>query len=69
MNATFKKHILDFKWPGGTSRGVLHTKETWFLEIRDEKSTGIGECGLLRGLSIDDRPGYEEKLKWVCDNI
>jgi o-succinylbenzoate synthase len=23
----------------------------------------------LRGLSIDDRPDYEEKLQWVCQNI
>jgi hypothetical protein len=27
---------------------------------------GIGECGILRGLSIDDRPDYEEKLQWTC---
>src|SRR5690606_19727585 len=31
--------------------------------------TGIGECGILRSLSIDDRPDYEDKLKWVCNNI
>ena len=24
---------------------------------------------MLRGLSIDDRPDYEEKLQWVCENI
>ncbi|WP_338409820.1 o-succinylbenzoate synthase, partial [uncultured Flavobacterium sp.] len=30
---------------------------------------GIGECGILRTLSIDDRPDYEDKLKWVCKNI
>lgn len=23
----------------------------------------------MRSLSYDDRPGYEEKLKWVCENI
>jgi len=69
LNATYKKYTLNFKRPGGTSRGVLHTKETWFLEIKDNEKRGIGECGLLRGLSIDDRPDYEEKLKWVCENI
>lgn len=69
MNASYKKHLLHFKKPGGTSRGVLHTKETWFLEIHDENRKGVGECGLLRSLSIDDRPDYEAKLKWVCDNI
>ncbi len=69
MKASYKKYILDFKRPSGTSRGVLNQKETWFLIIEDEGKYGIGECGILRGLSADDRPDYEEKLKWVCDNI
>ncbi len=69
MKATFKKHTLKFKRPSGTSRGILETKETWFLIIQDGDKTGIGECGLLKGLSIDDRPDYEDKLKWVCENI
>ncbi|HEY9185273.1 MAG TPA: o-succinylbenzoate synthase [Salegentibacter sp.] len=69
MQANYKKYILKFKRPSGTSRGVLTTKETWFLKITDGNRTGIGECGILRSLSIDDRPDYEEKLKWVCANI
>ena len=69
MTANYKKYILNFKRPSGTSRGVLTTKETWFLQISHEGKTGIGECGILRSLSIDDRPDYEEKLKWVCANI
>lgn len=69
MKAFFKKHILNFKRPSGTSRGVLKTKETFFLILKTEHAVGIGECGLLRGLSVDDRPDYEEKLQWVCDNI
>ena len=69
MQATYKKYILNFKRPSGTSRGVLTTKETWFLILEREDKKGIGECGILRSLSIDDRPDYEEKLKWVCDNI
>lgn len=69
LKATYKKYILHFKRPSGTSRGVLTTKETWFLKLSDGNKTGIGECGILRSLSIDDRPDYEEKLKWVCENI
>lgn len=69
MKATFKKYILNFKRPSGTSRGVLTEKETWFLLLEENGKTGVGECGLLRGLSIDDRPDYEEKLQWVCKNI
>jgi len=29
----------------------------------------VGECAVFRGLSFDDRPDYEEKLKWLCENI
>ena len=69
MIATYKQHILQFKQPSGTSRGVLTQKETWFITINSENRQGIGECGILRGLSIDDRPNYEQKLNWVCENI
>ncbi len=69
MQADYYKYSLNFKRPSGTSRGVLTTKETWFLILRSEEKTGIGECGILRSLSIDDRPDYEEKLKWVCKKI
>ena len=69
MKANYHRYFLNFKRPSGTSRGVLTTKETWFLILESEGKTGIGECGLLRSLSFDDRPDYEEKLKWVCANI
>lgn len=69
IKATYYKYILQFKTPSGTSRGILKTKETWFLYLSKEDKFGVGECGLFRGLSIDDRPDYEDKLKWVCNNI
>lgn len=69
MNARYYKHILKFKRPSGTSRGILKTKETWFIVISEGTRKGIGECGILRTLSIDDQPDYEDKLKWTCENI
>jgi len=69
MKATYQKYILDFKRPSGTSRGVLTQKETWFITLEHKDKTGIGECGILRGLSIDDVPEYEDILKWTCLNI
>ncbi|WP_179345171.1 o-succinylbenzoate synthase [Winogradskyella ursingii] len=69
MKASYHKYILNFKRPSGTSRGVMNTKETWFIIIEKNGKKGIGECGILRGLSVDDRPDFEEKLKWACDNI
>ncbi len=61
--------MLQFKNPSGTSRGILRTKETWFIILEENGKTGIGETGLFRGLSIDDIPNYEEKLSWACENI
>jgi len=69
MTGTYFKYILHFKQPSGTSRGVLTDKETWFILLQENGKKGIGECGILRGLSADDRPDYEEKLQWACQNI
>lgn len=69
MKASYFKYNLKFKQPSGTSRGVLTEKETWFIVLEDNEKKGVGECGILRGLSVDDRVDYEEKLKWTCDNI
>ncbi len=69
LKATYHKYILNFKRPSGTSRGVLTEKETWFIILEKDGKKGIGECGILRTLSIDDRPDYEEKLQWTCDHI
>ena len=69
MKASYHKYILDFKRPSGTSRGIMTEKETWFIILEQNGKKGIGECGLLRGLSADDREDYEEKLQWTCDNI
>ncbi|CAN1525186.1 O-succinylbenzoate synthase [Flavobacteriaceae bacterium] len=69
MKATYHKYILNFKRPSGTSRGVMTEKETWFIVIENDGKKGIGECGILRGLSCDDRPDYQEKLAWTCTNI
>ncbi len=69
INASYQRYDLIFKTPSGTSRGVLTTKETWFIVLKENQKVGVGECGLLRGLSVDDRPNYEEKLAWTCQNI
>lgn len=69
MKATYQKYILNFKKASGTSRGIMTEKETWFIVLEEDGKKGIGECGILRGLSTDDRSDYEEKLKWTCENI
>ncbi|MFA9392284.1 MAG: o-succinylbenzoate synthase [Prolixibacteraceae bacterium] len=69
IKATYRKHTLQFLKPAGTSRGIYTSKDSWFLFLSDGNKTGIGECSLLKDLSIDDRPDFEEKLNNVCAEI
>ena len=69
LKASWEKHTLNFKQASGTSRGILRTKDSYFIKINDGSNTGIGECGILKGLSYDDRPDYEQKLAEVCSHI
>ena len=69
LKATYRKYTLRFKRPGGTSRGILTTKDSWFVFLIDKRipgRTGIGECSLISGLSIDDSPGFEGRLDHCC---
>lgn len=69
IRASYKKYTLRFKSPSGTSRGVLLTKDSYFVLLRDDANpeiTGIGECSILPGLSPDDRPGMEAMLSQSC---
>ena len=69
MTATYKKRNFLFKIPGGTSRGVLLSKDSWFIILENGLKNGIGECSIIEGLSIDDLLGFESKLEWLCLNI
>lgn len=69
MKAEFFPYELDFKLPGGTSRGVLKTKSTYFLKLSENDKTGWGEIALFRGLSCDDKPDFESKLAWLKHQI
>lgn len=72
LRASYTRYLLGFKTPAGTSRGILTNKETFFIKLWEEEEPdrcGIGECALFRGLSAEDMPGYEKKLKEVCMNI
>jgi len=72
LKAQYKKHTLIFKTPAGTSRGVLKTKDSWFLEIWDTSHSeirGIGECSIIPNLSIDNPDNIEVMLDELCVNI
>ena len=51
LKARYFPYTLKFITPGGTSRGVLKTKLTYFITIIKDGEFGIGECALFKGLS------------------
>ncbi|MFD1140453.1 o-succinylbenzoate synthase [Larkinella insperata] len=70
LKADFFKYTLHFTFEAGTSRGTLTQKDSYFIRICDDEDpavVGWGECGPLRGLSIDDRPDFAEQLRHTCD--
>ncbi|MEO8960707.1 MAG: o-succinylbenzoate synthase [Ginsengibacter sp.] len=72
LKCSYQKYTLRFIRPGGTSRGILYEKETWIISLYDDTDTGkvaYGECGLFKGLSFDGKPGYEEKLSQICEQL
>lgn len=72
MKAAYTPYTLKFITPGGTSRGVMTTKDTYFLKLWDESHPevyGIGECAIFKGLSAEDNDSYELKLRELCRNI
>lgn len=71
MKIHIQKYPLYFKRPAGTSRGVLKTKNTWFVRVFEENNPqefGLGEINMFEGLSDDDRPEFYEKLIEVQEN-
>lgn len=63
MKINYKKHILEFITPAGTSRSVLHTNAIWIIRIEDNGRVGYGECNPLEGLSLDHSDDFEVILK------
>jgi len=66
MKASYTQINLQFKFPAGTSRGVLQNKPSSFLVLEQDGFTGIGECSTIPDLSIDPMEFYEQKLNEVC---
>lgn len=62
-------YTLHFKRPAVTSRGVLHTRQVVFIRATQGDHTGRGECGVVPGLSRDDRADYVEQVQQVCAQL
>ena len=62
MNISYQHKRLVFKRPAGTSRSVLSYNDVWYVLIERNGRIGVGECNPLQGLSLDDRPDFEDLL-------
>ncbi|MCO4805841.1 MAG: o-succinylbenzoate synthase [Flavobacteriales bacterium] len=71
MSVTWKKHTSIFARPGGTSRGVLKTKDSWFLIYKNHEwpYPAIGECSFIEGLNPENKEDIEPMLDLVCEAI
>jgi o-succinylbenzoate synthase len=68
---SYRKYLLEFKNPSGTSRGILTHKSSWFLEISNGNRKGVGECSIIEGLSPDflNEIQYESVLSETCSTL
>lgn len=72
LKLSYQKHILQFKFNAGTSRGVLTEHPVYYIKMWDNtrpEIIGTGEAAPLKGLSIDYRPDFEEQLEQIITNI
>lgn len=66
LQTDFFKRTFHFNFDARTSRGRMKEKHSWFVKVWNENDPGcigLGECGPLPGLSVDDRPDFEDVLK------
>ncbi|MFW5759991.1 MAG: o-succinylbenzoate synthase [Cyclobacteriaceae bacterium] len=72
LQVELKKHILQFNFEAGTSRGVMKSKDSWIIKVFDQDQpevVGMGEASLIPGLSIDASEDFEEKLQKVASDL
>ena len=72
MRLEFAPYLLNFREPGGTSRGILTEKPTFLLKVYDERDPdhfGLGEAAVFPGLSPEADGNYVWKLTELLANI
>ena len=72
VKVDYRRYTLNFKFDAGPSRGVLKTKDTFFIRVRSEsfpERSGYGEAGPLPKLSVDDVPDFEARLHQVLRKV
>jgi o-succinylbenzoate synthase len=65
LKFSYVKRTLTFRFDAGTSRGILKTRDVYWINAvdpRDPEIVGLGEAAPLLGLSPDFRGDFEEVL-------
>jgi o-succinylbenzoate synthase len=72
LQAEYFKKVFRFNFKANTSRGSMEDKVSWFIKLWDDinpERYGLGECGPLPGLSVDDTPDFENVLSSVIQKL
>lgn len=72
LSFSYIKRTLDFRFEAGTSRGVLTTREVFWIKVLDPQRpevVGWGEAAPLVKLSPDHRPDFEEILRNTLETL
>jgi len=70
VQAKYIRHPLKLYHPAGTSRGVIHHKECWYVKLVDETGVaGLGEVSFIPGLSVENPDEIEIQLDRICKLI
>lgn len=72
LQTAYTSQVFHFNFQARTSRGAMRERKSWFVKIWDEANPevyGLGECAPLPGLSIDDVPDYEERLREALQRL
>lgn len=72
IELSYTGHDLIFRSPAGTSRGVLKSKTSLILVLRDSakpEKKFHGECSLIQGLSPDDNSLITDILNSICSEV
>jgi len=72
LKAGFHKRTFHFGFNARTSRGAMKDKTSWFIRIWDDVAPeifGLGECGPLPGLSMEEIPKIVNVLDLTVGRI
>ncbi|MGM9759008.1 MAG: o-succinylbenzoate synthase [Parabacteroides sp.] len=65
----YEPHLLHFKQPAGTSRGIYTTRALWLIRLTSDQypgRTGLGECAPLPQLSQEASDDYASHVARFC---